>query len=240
MFNTLIVTPLYNLLIALYDIVPPHDFGIAIILTTIVIKVLMLHVSHVQIENQKKMQELQPEIKKLREKYKNDKQRQAQEMMALYKKHNTTPVAGCLPLIIQIVVFFAFYKILLDMKGAEIAVDTARLYSFVPNPTTISATLFSVDISVPSPLLAVLTAAAQYYQMKMMLAHYAPPSRQKPSDGDAPDIQDFAEILSKQMLYIAPGMMLIVGMTFPGGLTLYWLTSTVFTIAQQFFIMRKK
>ncbi len=237
-FHSLIIQPLYNILVAAYDVIPPHDFGIAIIVTTIIIKLLLLRLSHVQIKNQRIMQELQPQLKDIRERYKDDKQRQAQEMMALYKKHNTTPVSGCLPLIVQIVVFIAFYRILLTMTGSEIPVNSADLYSFVPNPGTITATFFGIDLSVPSYGLAVLAAIAQYYQMKMIMAKL-PPSSPKP-DSDAPDVHDFAESMSRQMVYIAPVMTLFIGLTFPGGLALYWLTSTLFMIAQQLVIMKSR
>ncbi len=240
LFHTIVTEPLYNILITVYDIVPPHDFGITIIITTILIKLAMLHLSKKQIESQKKMQQLQPEIKKLQKKHKHDKERQTKEMLALYKKHNTTPVSGCLPLIIQLVIFIAFYRILFTMKGTEVLVDSARLYSFVPNPETITPTLLNViDLNNPSPLLAILAATGQYYQMKMMMARHkkdTPQQATSPQKNNMPDMQDFAETMSKQMLYIAPAMTLFIGFTFPGGLALYWLTSTLFMIAQQYYL----
>ncbi len=244
-FHTVVIEPLYNVLIATYDLVPPHDFGIAIILTTLIIKFGMLHLSKKQIESQKKMQELQPEIKKLQKKYKNDKERQTKELLALYKKNNTTPVSGCLPLIIQLIIFIAFYRILFEMKGAEVIVESARLYSFVPNPETMSSTLLGlIDLGNPSPLLAVLAALGQYYQMKMMMAKRDKDSAQQKKSSaqknDIPDIQDFAETMTKQMLYIAPALTLFIGFTFPGGLALYWLTSTLFMIAQQYYLAHKE
>ncbi len=242
LFHTIVTEPLYNILITVYDIVPPHDFGITIIITTILIKLTMFHLSKKQIESQKKMQELQPKIKKLQQKHKNNKERQTKEMLALYKEHNTTPVSGCLPLVVQLIIFVAFYRILFTMKGTEVLVDSARLYAFVPNPEIITPTLLGIiDLNNPSPVLAVLAAAGQYYQMKMMMARREKDAPQKPTQAkkkDAPDMQDFAETMTKQMLYIAPAMTLFIGFTFPGGLALYWLTSTLFMIAQQYHLAR--
>ena len=243
-FNTIVTEPLYNILIAAYDLIPPYDFGIAIIVTTIIIKLALLRLSHKQIATQKKMQEIQPEIKKLQKKYKDDKERQAKEMFALYKKHGTTPFSGCLPIIVQIIVFIGFYRVLLGMTDKTVTVDTSLLYSFVPNPGTITPALFGIDLHNPSIPLAILAAAAQYWQMKMMLAKRQQGQAQNPKpkksakkDSDsAPDMSDFAEIMTKQMLYIGPILTLMIGFTFPGGLALYWFVSTFFMVLQQYWI----
>ncbi|HHH12315.1 MAG TPA: membrane protein insertase YidC [Candidatus Moranbacteria bacterium] len=245
-FTALVTQPLYNILIAVYDLVPPHDFGLAIIITTILIRLFLLKVSHKQIATQKKMQQLQPEIKKIQQKYKDDKEKQTKEMFALYKKHGTTPFSGCLPIIIQLIVFIGFYHILLKMTDKSVAVDAALLYSFVPNPETISPTLLGwVNLSEPSVVLAVLAAAAQYWQMKMMIDKREREQEQKPSvkkekkSSDKPDMSDFSEIMMKQMLYIGPILTLIFGFTFPGGLALYWFVSTFFMVLQQYWIFWK-
>ena len=249
-FHTIVVDPLYNLLIAVHNLVPPHDFGVTIIIVTLIIKVAMLHLSKKQIEGQRKMQELQPFIKEIQKKYKTDKEKQSRELLALYKKHNTTPVSGCLPLIIQLIIFIAFYRILFTMKGDPVIVDGSMLYAFVPNPETIAPTLLGlINLSIPSPILAVLAAVAQYVQMKMMLSHAetakaarkAANGGQEPpkEEGAMPEMQDFLESMSKQMLYIGPIMTLVIGFTFPGGLALYWFISTAFTAIQQYYIFAK-
>lgn len=248
LFSTIITDPLYNLLIVIFNIIPPHDFGIAIIITTIIIKIGMLHLSKKQIESQKKMQVLQPEIKKLQKKHKDNKEAQTKAMLALYKEHGTTPVSGCLPLIVQLIIFIAFYYILFGMNAAEVLVDASRLYAFVPNPEIITPTLLGfIDLHNPSPLLAAFAAAGQYFQMKMMMANrdkekalQGKNEKSKPAKDAAPNMQDFAETMTKQMLYIAPALTLFIGFTFPGGLALYWLVSTLFMIAQQYYLAHKE
>ena len=245
-FTTIVTEPLYNLLIAIYDFMPWQDFGITIILTTLLIKFAMLGLSRKQIASQKKMQELHPEMKEIQEKYKDDKERQTKEIFALYKKHKTTPFSGCLPIIVQIVTFMGFYYILFKMTGETVAVREELLYPFIPNPGTITPTFFGMNISEPSPFLAFLAAATQYWQMKIMLDHKDKMDDNAKSkskkvvvkDPTKPDMQEFAHKMGKQMLYIGPALTLIIGFTFPGGLALYWFISTGFTAIQQHFMLR--
>lgn len=244
LFHTFVYDPLYNLLIGLYDTVSFGDFGIAIIVTTILLKLALIPLSKKQIESQKGLQEIQPKIKALQEKYKEDKEKQAKELMALYKKEGVNPLGGCLPLIIQLIFFIAIYQVLNNIAQAEFLVDQTLLYSFVPNPGKVD-TLFLgfIELSKSNAALALITAGAQYYQMKMMM------NRKEKEKGQQKEVKkkeetsknpDFAEIMNTQMLYIFPVLTLVIGLTFGAGLILYWLTTTLFMIAQQWYVMRKK
>jgi YidC/Oxa1 family membrane protein insertase len=112
LFTTVLYQPLFNALVFIYDIIPV--LGITIIIITVIIRVILLPLSKKAIESQKKMQELQPELKEIQEKYKNDKQKKGEEMMKLYKKRKINPAAGCLPLIIQLVILIALYRVFLN------------------------------------------------------------------------------------------------------------------------------
>jgi YidC/Oxa1 family membrane protein insertase len=255
-FHTVVYNPLYNVLIGLYDTISFGDFGIAIILTTIFLKFILIPLSKKQIESQKSLQELQPKIKELQTQYKNDKEKQARELMALYKKEKVNPFGGCLPLIIQLIFFIAIYRVLIDISGNNFSVSGELLYSFIPNPGQVETSFLGiVDLTQPSIFLAIITAIAQYIQMKMMMQKRenekiqnlkddkkeGSQKKQKslPDDKEnAPAMQDFSEIMNKQMLYLFPGITLFVGLTFGAGLILYWLTSTLFMIAQQWYIMK--
>ncbi|NCU41576.1 MAG: YidC/Oxa1 family membrane protein insertase [Candidatus Moranbacteria bacterium] len=252
-FHTIVYDPLYNILIGLYDSISFGDFGIAIILTTILLKFFLIPLSKKQIESQKSLQELQPKIKELQIKYKNDKEKQARELMALYKKEKVNPFGGCLPLIIQLIFFIAIYRVLIDISGNNFAVSGELLYSFIPNPGQVETSFLGlVDLTQPSVVLAIITAIAQYIQMKMMmqkrenektesLKEDGKKASQKISlekKGEPHSMQDFSETMNKQMLYLFPGITLFVGLTFGAGLILYWLTSTLFMIAQQWYIMK--
>jgi YidC/Oxa1 family membrane protein insertase len=251
LFHTFVYDPLYNILIGLYDVIPGADFGISIIIITILLKIALIPLSKKQIESQKRLQEIQPKIKELQKKYKDDKEKQAREMMDLYKKEKVNPLGGCLPLIIQLIFFIAIYRILIDISTNDFLVNSEFLYSFVSNPETINTTFLGiVDLTVPNIFLAVVTAFAQYIQMKMMMKNknnekqvekekektVAKQEKQEKSTVNA----DFTEMMQKQMLYIFPFLTLFIGISFGAGLILYWLTSTLFMIGQQWYIMNQQ
>lgn len=235
-FHTVIYQPIYNLLIFLYDVFPWKDFGIAIILATVLVKFVLLSFSRKQIESQKRMQELQPKIKETQEKYKNDKERQAKEMMNLYKEHKVNPFSGCLPLIVQMVIFIAIYRVIINISHGGFVANLSDLYPFMRDPGAIRHVFLGlVDLAKPNYVLAVLSAGAQYYQMKMMMAAQAKNRTVVPKKEGEPD---FATMMNKQMTVLAPAMAFFVGATFPAALALYWITSTVFMILQQRVILK--
>lgn len=234
LFDTFVYDPIYNVLIFLYNIIPGQDFGIAIILTTLLLKLVLLPLSRQQIESQKKLQELQPKIKALQHKYKDDKEKQTKAVMEFYKENKVNPFAGCLPLIIQLAFLIAIYRVLINISQAGLSVQDGSLYSFVANPGPINHLfLHIVDLSHPSYVFAILAALAQYYQTKIMILRQPKPEKQNGSDEP-----DFAQIMTKQMLIIGPALTLFIGFTFPAGLSLYWLVSTLFMIAQQEYILK--
>jgi YidC/Oxa1 family membrane protein insertase len=238
LFGELIYRPLYNLLVLAYNVLPFHDFGLAIILVTILLKFLLVPLSKKQIQAQKKMQELQPKIKVIQEKHKNDKEKQSRALMDFYKENKTNPFSGCLPTIFQLVFLIAIYRVLFDISSAGLAVNKNELYSFVANPGHVGQYFLGIiDLAHPVSLshltvasvlqlvLVVLAAAAQYFQTKMLMPVMAPAKKT-----DNPDV---SQMMTKQMLYLGPLLTLFIGIRFPSGLALYWLVSTAFTIVQQ-------
>lgn len=230
LFHLIIYQPIYNVLIFLYNVIPGHDLGVAIILLTIIIRVILYPLAQKQIESQKKMQELQPEIKKIQEKYKNDKERQGRELMNLYKEKKVNPASGCLPLVIQIIFIIALYRAL--VAGINFS-ECKDLYSFITCPEKIGTSFLGVlDLAKPSLFLAAFAAAAQFFQTKMMMGTIKNPS--------SIDKSDFSQIMNKQMLYLGPLLTLFIGAKFPAGLPLYWLVMTLFMIAQQYWMAAKE
>jgi YidC/Oxa1 family membrane protein insertase len=245
LFNEIIYKPIYNLLIFVYSATPFHDFGVAIILVTIFIKFLLIPLSKKQIESQKKMQELQPRIKELQAKYKNDKEKQSRALMELYKEKKTNPFSGCLPMIVQLIFLIAIYRVLFNISEAGLMVNTADLYSFVPNPGQIEKMFVGIiDLasilnlsnltlsSLPQIILIILAAGSQYVQTKMLMGKQAAASVGKEAD--------FSQMMSKQMLYLGPLLTLFIGIKFPAGLALYWLVSTSFMIVQQYLLEKNE
>ncbi len=245
LFHSGVYQPIYNLLIFLYNIVPGKDFGIAIILATVLLKTALYPLSKKQIESQKKMQDIQPKIKEIQKKYKSDREKQSRAMMEFYRENKVNPFSGCLPLVIQLVVLIAIYRVLFNISKAGFIVSTDNIYAFLSNPGEIHRFFLGLlDLSKPSILLAAVTALAQYYQMKMIMESRQATEKQKSVIEKSPkadnETPDFNQIMTKQMLYIGPGLTLFFGITFPSGLALYWLTSTLFMIWQQWLIVKKK
>jgi len=249
-FHEIFYQPIYNALIALYHFLW-NDFAIAIIALTVLIKFALLPLSRKQINSQKKIQEVQPKIKELQEKNKGDKEKIAKETMALYKEHGINPAAGCLPLIVMIVLFFAMYRVIFNLSGEQGFTPKAEdLYNITPQIESIKEIgLGFLELGEANYFLAIITAALTYIQIAMMqkktkqdkvVAQEDMPKekgKEKKSSGGFGD-PDFAQVMQKQMLFIIPAMTLFIGFTFPAGLTLYWFTSTLFTVVQQWFVMR--
>ncbi len=243
LFNETVYRPLYNLLIFVYNVLPWHDFGIAIILVTLIIKLILIPLSKKQIESQKKMQEMQPKIKEIQEKHKKDKEKQSKALMEFYKTNKANPFSGCLPTILQLIFLIAIYRVLLNISQNGLLVDPKELYAFMTNPGQINQYFLGiVELSRPinlgnltvgsivQILIIVAAAAAQYFQMKMIM-----PKIPKKKSGKA----DLASTMSSQMMYLGPLLTLFIGIKFPAGLALYWLVSTLFAIMQQKQLMGK-
>lgn len=239
-FHELIYQPIYNIIVFFYNVIPLHDFGIAIILVTVLIKVVLIPVSKKQIESQKQMQEMQPKIKEIQEKYKDDKEKQTKAIMEFYKTHKINPFSGCLPLIFQLVFLIAFYRILINISAAGLVVNAEELYSFVSNPGAINHLFIGiVDLSKPNIVLAFLAAIGQYWQTKMMMETKGM-SESKKSESKGDEKVDFAQAMSKQMLYLGPILTFVIGIKFAAGLALYWIASTVFAAIQQMYVFKKE
>lgn len=241
-FHELIYQPIYNVLIFLYNIVPGGDFGIAIILATILLKAVLIPLSKKQIQSQKKMQDVQPKLKLIQEKYKNDKERQTKEVMKFYKENKVNPFSGCLPIIIQLIFLIAIYRVIINISDAGLVSNAGDLYSFVKNPGEINKTFLGVvNLLKPSIPLAVLAALAQFWQTKMMMAKNKEEKAliaDKNVDKKVGE-PDFSEIMSKQMMILGPILTLFIGIKFAAGLAIYWLVSTLFSVFQQLYIFKK-
>ncbi|OIP79573.1 MAG: hypothetical protein COT39_00575 [Parcubacteria group bacterium CG08_land_8_20_14_0_20_48_21] len=234
-FHTLLYQPIFNVLVLLYQYIPGHDLAIAIIVLTFIIKIVLYPLSAKALKSQKAMQELQPKLEELKVKYKNQKEVQAQKMMEFYKEEKVNPAASCLPLLIQFPILLAVFQVFNNgLRNQDGLLDD--LYGFVANPghlETVSR-IFG-DMAVPSVVLAVLAGAAQFWQAKMIQVKKPP----KEAGVGARD-ESMAAAMNKQILYMMPVLTVIFGLQFPGGLSLYWLTTTLLTIGQQVITLKKK
>ncbi len=229
LFRTILIKPLFNALVGIYNVVPGHDFGIAIIILTLLIKFIFVPLTIKSLRSQKAITKIQPKIKELQDKHKNDKQAAAQATMALYKEHNVNPLSGCLPILIQLPVIIALYQVFLAAFKSD---NLQLLYGFVHNPGVINKIAFGfLDLASKSPVLAIAAGVFQFIQAKKSFAS----QQTAPGEPISP-----ALAMSKQMMYFFPVMIVFITWSLPAGLALYWVTTTLFSIGEQWYINRNK
>ncbi len=230
-FKTILYQPLFNVLILFYKYLPGHDFGIAVIVLTILIKFLFYPLGIKAIKSQKALSELQPKIKEIQEKYKKDKETQAKETMKLYQKEKINPFSGCLPLLIQFPVLIALFWVFKTFQGGLTSTELEVLYPFISCPEINTKFLGLIDLVKPSIFLAVFAGIGQFFQTKMTIPKIEP-GKNKTSN--------FSSIMQKQMKYFFPIFTVFILFKLPSAIGLYWLATTLFTIIQQYFTLRDK
>ncbi len=225
LFNTFFYQPLFNGLIFLYNVIPGHDFGVSIIILTILIRIIIWPLTNKGIKNQKVLNKIQPQIGEIKKKFKNNKEEQAKALMALYSENKISPFSGFLPIIIQIPIIIALWQVFLNSAN----LDLSSLYSFVSAPDSIQLVFLGlVDLSQRSVVLAVISGVLKYFQTKMVM----PPV--KASDGAPSKSSDFGQIMAKQMLYLGPVLSIVIFWSLPAALPLYWIVVSLLTILQQY------
>lgn len=214
---------------------PGHDLGIAIILVTLIIRLILYPASSKQIRAQRAMQDLQPRINEIREKHKNDKEAQTKALMEFYRENKVNPLSSCGPLVLQIALIYPIFIVFRTVVTGADFVD--RLYPFIAVPELPLDTLFLgfLDLAATQNIvLAILAAGAQFYQSWMLTRMRKKNEPKQEKTGK----KDTAQAISRNMLYFFPLLTGYIAYTFPAGIALYWLSSTVFAIIQQFIIMR--
>ena len=180
------------------------NFGISIIIVTILIKIALLPLTLKQDKSMKEMKKLQPKIEKIKKDYAHDKQMLNIKTMELYKEHKVNPLGGCLPLLIQLPILIALFGVL---RNGIIPQDSSFLWLKLPDKD-------------PYYILPILNGAVSFFQQKLMGSADSNPQM-------------------KNMMYIFPIMMIYISYRMPSGLQLYWLTSSILAVVQQYFIMKK-
>ena len=230
-FYITLYQPLFNLLVLLYNYIPGHDFGIAIIFLTLIIRIILFPISVKAVHSQRSLQKLQPQILELQKKYKNDKEKQAKETLNLYKTEKINPFSGLFLALIQLPILIALYQVFwVGLNPKELS----SLYGFVLNPGQINPLFIHlIDLSKPSIVFAILAGLVQYFQTKMLI-----PQNNPKKEGKSAEV-DFAQIMQKQMLYFFPVFTVIILISLPSALGLYWTVSGLFSIVQQYLIVKK-
>jgi len=232
--KTILYKPLFNVLILLVFLIPGHNVGIAIILLTILVRIVLLPSSLNASRQQKRMQDLQPEIKALQDKYKDDKQKQSEALLAFYKENKVNPLGSCLPLLIQLPILIVLYYVFINGLNMDRFGDL--LYSFTPRPDFINTNFLGIDLAKPDRyILPIIAAVLQYFQAKQTM-----PKLPKKVEGEEEDKSiAIQNMVSQQMVILMPVMTLLIAGRFPAALPLYWIVTTLFAIAQQWWVNKE-
>ena len=231
-YQTFFYEPLFNFLVLIYNTAAVHDLGLAIIILTVVIRLLLYPLSLKTIRAQKAMQDLQPKLEALKKQFAGNREKIAEATMKLYREEKVNPLSSCLPLLLQLPFFIALFQVFRNGTNPE---SLSVLYPFVANPGTINSVgLWGLlDLGVPSVILALMAGAAQFWQGHMLV-------RRRPAiKGEASKDEEFATIMNQQMTYVMPVVTVVIAWRFPAGLALYWFLTTLLLALQQWYIFHK-
>lgn len=224
-----------TILVSLYSLV--GDLGFSIISLTILIRSLLLPITLPTLKARKKLKKIQPKLDKLKKKHEGDKQALQQAQLELYRKYNVNPLAGCLPQILQIVILIGLYRAL----GAFL--EQPQIDGLTVRPDFLWLNLAKPD---PFYILPVLAALVQLVlalmispggEVRDIVPNKAADKKiQQENKEEEEDMAEMAKTMQKQMIFIMPIMTGLVALRFPAGLALYWVTTNLFSISQQYFI----
>ncbi|MEY2641190.1 MAG: hypothetical protein RL150_583 [Candidatus Parcubacteria bacterium] len=234
LFNTIFFEPLYNALIGLIDIIPGGDVGFAVIVLTILVKLILFPLSKTSVRTQLKMRQLQKPLEEIKEKYKDNREAMGRAMLDLYKEHKLNPFSGFLLILIQIPVVLALYWVIL--KGGLPVINETILYSFIPKPETINMLFLGIFhiAEAKSVVLAVLAALTQHLQ-----ARFSFPKPEPRKEGVTPTFQDeMMRGMSVQVKWVLPVFVFFISFGLASVVALYWTVSNLFMIGQELYIRR--
>ncbi|MAZ56305.1 hypothetical protein CL653_00745 [bacterium] len=237
-WHTFFFDPVYNSLVFFIDVIPGADVGLAIIATTILVKTILLPISIKAAKTQVVMRELDPKLKEIKEKFKDSKEEQAKEMMALYKDSGLNPFASVFLVLLQIPIIIALYLAVMRGGGVPLPdINIDILYSFVASPESVNMIFLGmIDITTKSLPLALMAGIAQFYQAKLITPKMEP--REK---GAAPDFKaDFQRSMQIQMRFVLPVIIFVVAYTISAAIAIYFTIGALTSIAQELYVKKHR
>src|SRR3989338_431663 len=227
LYNTVLYQPLFNVLILLYDFIPGKDFGIAIIVLTLLLRLAFYPLSAKAFVAQKMFAELQPKLKELREKFKHDKDALARQTLEAYQKSGVNPFASIGPLLLQLPILLAIFQVF--SKGLQES-QLSILYPFVRNTETISPLFLGmVNLSEQSLVLAAIAGVLQFFQMHIGMSSSVPGAK-----------NSGAALAQKHLMPIFFSAFTVsILLRLPAAIGIYWVATSVFSIAQQWYLARR-
>jgi len=221
---TILYQPLYNFLIFIAWLIPGHSIALAIIILTVIIRVILLPSSLKAAKLQVKNLEIQPKINKIKNEIKDQKE-QSQAMMALYKEEGISPFGSCLPLLIQLPILIVLYQV---FRGGLSTSGFGNLYSFVPRPEFINTTFLGMNLAQADPWVLPIIAGL----LQLGLSFLTLPPKPKAEDGNS----DPMAMMSRQMIFLLPVTTVLFGRAMPAALVIYWIITTLFSLVQQIYV----
>jgi len=263
-FETIIVQPIFNLLMGLYSVMPGGDFGIALIIFTILIRFALWPLVVRQLHQVKAMRKLQPELAKIKKATKGNRQMESMQMLELYKKHDVKPFRSILILLIQLPIFIALYQVIqiFTLHRDQVAKFTydflehiGPIQALIAHPDQFNEKLFGlVDLTAHavSPeginifliVLALVAAFTQYIITKQTSPQSGPTKRfrdvmAEAAEGKQADQAELNAVMMSKMMKILPFFMLFIMLSLPGALALYYATSNIFAAVQQHYLLKR-
>lgn len=235
LYHIFIFNPLYNALIYLMDISPFIDAGVAVIILTIIVRLILFPLSKKAIVTQVRMKEIEPELNKIKRTV-TDRQEQALKIMALYKDRQVNPFSSFLVLLIQLPIIIALYSIFI--KSGLPVVQNNLLYSFVAVPDVNMQFLGIIDVGMKSIVLSFIAGVAQFLQLHYSLSSNINTTQTSPQSSTPSQI-DIAQNMMKNMKYIFPVIAFIISYQISAVVAIYWAVSSLFTLGQELVVRRK-
>lgn len=264
MFETIVVKPIFNALMWLYSIIPGGDFGIAIILFTILIRIVIYPLVKSQLHQTKMMRKMQPELKKIKAAAAGNKQLEATQQMELYKKYGINPFRSILILIIQLPIFIGLYQVIQVItlhrdKVAHYAYGATEnlpaVQKIIENPDNFNHTMLGfIDLTkttfssggmdIALFALAIISAITQYIMTKQTSPTGKSSKRfrdimAETASGKETDPSEMSAAMMNNMMKIMPIMMFFIMVSLPGALALYYTVSNIVAVAQQHYLLNK-
>jgi YidC/Oxa1 family membrane protein insertase len=236
-WHTIFFDPIYNSLVFFIDVVRGGDVGVAIILTVILVKLILLPVSLKAARTQLLMNEMGPKMEEIKKQYKDNREEQARKTLELFQKYKVNPFSSILLLFIQIPIVIALYFAVYKGGGVPLPdINTALLYSFVPTPESVSMFFVGMmDITEKSVILAFLAGLTQFIHTKLSM----PALKPRDSNAEASFKDDFNRSLQLQMRYVMPIIIFIAAYTISAAIALYFTISNLMSIGQEYVVRHK-
>jgi YidC/Oxa1 family membrane protein insertase len=233
MFHTLFYDPIYNLLVTVLTYVPLHDIGAAILIVTLIVKIILTPLNLSALRSQYIMKKIEGEMNELKEKHKESPQEASKKMMEIYKREKVNPFASLFVVLIQIPIIFALYKVF----SHGLYADAASLYSFVHFPENLHTLAFGLfDVTKKNIIVALLAGLSSYFLARRQTSTMV----SKKKEGTDESFQDqFMKSMKVQLLYVLPVIIVFSAAVLPAALGFYWFINNTITYGQDVYMKNK-